>query len=302
MKVRANGIDIEVQDSGTAADGRPVALLIMGLGMQLVAWPPAVLEMLDQAGYRVVRFDNRDAGLSQHFNHLGTPNVVWSSLKLRLGWPVRSPYGLHDMAADALGVLDALGIAAAHVVGVSMGGMIGQRLALAAPQRVLSLTSIMSSSGARGLPQPDSRVLRVMMQRPKKQADRAVIVAHYLRVFKAIAGRWAPGDEAELLERVGMAVGRDYAPDGTVRQMVAIAADAARCDALAQIRCPTLVLHGRCDPLLPLAHGEDTARRIAGARFAAIDDMGHDLVQSVAARLMPYVGPFLHAQRAGVGA
>jgi pimeloyl-ACP methyl ester carboxylesterase len=154
MKIKANGIQIEVEDTG--ADGsqndRPVVLLIMGLGMQLIAWPPALVQGLVDAGFRVIRHDNSDIGLSQHFDHLGVPNLVWATLQHRLGLSPKAPFTLSDMAADAVGVLDALKIERAHIVGVSMGGMIAQRVAIAAPKRVLSLTSIMSSSGARGLP------------------------------------------------------------------------------------------------------------------------------------------------------
>src|SRR3569832_3025386 len=149
MRVRANGIAIEVEDTGPA--DRPAGVLIMGLGMQLVAWPDAFIDALVDAGYRVVRFDNRDVGLAEHFDVLGIPNIMWESVKHRFGFPVQTPYTVHDMAADTLGVMDALGIARAHIVGVSMGGMIAQRVALAAPVRTVSLASVMSSSGARYL-------------------------------------------------------------------------------------------------------------------------------------------------------
>lgn len=297
MKVRANGIDIEVQDSGSGvSDKRPVVLLIMGLGMQLVAWPLAMLQMLDDAGYRVIRFDNRDIGLSQHFDHLGKPNLLWTGLKHRLGWHIRPPYTLEDMAADSIGVLDALGVAKAHVVGVSMGGMIAQRVTLATPERVASLTSIMSSSGARGLPQADPRLMRILFSRPAN-ASRDAIVAHYVRLFKAIGSPGFPTDEADLVQRIGLSVDRNYHPAGTLRQMVAIAADATRADDLSRLSKPTLVLHGHADPLVPLAHGQDTARRIPGARFAGIEGMGHDLAQGVVDRLMPHMAPFFLAHR-----
>ena len=148
MKIIANGIHIDIADSAAESPeptGRPVVLLIMGLGMQLIAWPSAMVQGLVDAGFRVVRFDNRDIGLSQHFDALGTPNLLWAGLKYRLGWRIKPPYTVQDMADDAKGVLDALRIAKAHVVGVSMGGMIAQRLALSAPERVLSLASVMSS-------------------------------------------------------------------------------------------------------------------------------------------------------------
>lgn len=293
MQVKANGINIEVEDTG-AGDGaeRPAVLLIMGLGMQLVAWPPAVVQPLVEAGYRVIRFDNRDIGLSQHFDHMGTPNLIWSGLKHRLGFNVKAPYSLRDMAADSVGVLDALGVAKAHVVGASMGGMIAQRVALAAPDRVQSLTSIMSSSGARDLPQADAKVMRVLFSRPA-DSSRDAIVAHYLRLYKAIGSPGFPTDEAELKQRITMGVDRSFHPAGTTRQMVAIAADNMRAQELASIAKPTLVLHGHADPLVPVAHGQDTARRIPGARFAGIDGMGHDLAAGVVDRLLPHMTPFL---------
>lgn len=294
MKIRANGISIEVEDSGAdgSQGGRPVVLLIMGLGMQLVAWPPAFVQALVEAGLRVVRFDNRDIGLSQHFDHLGVPNVLWASVKYRMGWAIQPPYTLADMAGDAVGVLDALGIAQAHIVGVSMGGMIAQRVALAAPQRVLSLTSIMSSSGARGLPQADPKVVRVLLGRPAGNG-RKDIEDHYVRLLRAIGSPGFPTREAELRERIFAGLARSYHPQGVTRQMVAVAADAQRAGELAQLRCRTLVMHGRADPLVPYPCGEDTARRIPGARLVGIDGMGHDLAPGVVDRLLAELLPFL---------
>lgn len=289
MKIIANGINIEVEDSGAGLDAqgrpRPAVLLIMGLGMQLIAWPPALVQSLVDAGYRVVRFDNRDAGLSQHFDALGKPKVLWAGLKYRLGWRIKPPYSLHDMALDALGVLDALRIDQAHVVGVSMGGMIAQRLALLAPARVLSLASIMSSSGARGLPEARPEVTRVMLSRPAgKGMDAAV--DHSVRLFRAIGSPGFPMREAELREIVGAAARRSLHPQGILRQMVAVLADRARADALAGVTAPALVVHGRADPLVPFACGEDTARRIPGAQLVGIDGMGHDLPPGVVERLL----------------
>jgi pimeloyl-ACP methyl ester carboxylesterase len=296
MKIRANGIDIEIEDTG--GDG-PVVLLVMGLGMQLVAWPSTLVQALVDAGYRVLRLDNRDIGLSQHFDALGTPNLMWAALKHRLGIAITPPYALHDMASDALGVLDTLGIAQAHVVGVSMGGMIAQRMALAAPQRVLSLTSIMSSSGARGLPAAQSKVLRALMARPMGK-DVAAIVAHYENLFGIIGSPAFPVDPPLLRERIRAGIERSYHPQGTVRQMVAIAADATRADALRTLRRPTLVIHGKADPLVPYACGQDTAQRIPGAHLAGIEGMGHDLAPGVVNALLPHLQPFLasHTVRA----
>ena len=297
MRIKANGIAIEVEDSGADERGeqRPAVLLIMGLGMQLVAWPPQLVRALVDAGYRVVRHDNRDIGLSQHFDHLGVPNLLWTSLRHRLGLPIHNlPYSLQDMAADAIGVLDALGIGAAHVVGVSMGGMIAQRLALAAPDRVLSLTSIMSSSGARGLPQARLAVQRVLLSKPASAALQDVL-AHYVHLYQTIGSPGFPLSEQEMRARILFGYQRSFHPVGTMRQMVAIVADDERAAALGGIRSPTLVLHGRADPLVPFACGEDTARRIPGARLVGIDGMGHDLAPGVVERLLPHMQPFLQA-------
>ena len=297
MRIKANGIAIEVEDSGADERGeqRPAVLLIMGLGMQLVAWPPQLVRALVDAGYRVVRHDNRDIGLSQHFDHLGVPNLLWTSLRHRLGLPIHNlPYSLQDMAADAIGVLDALGIGAAHVVGVSMGGMIAQRLALAAPDRVLSLTSIMSSSGARGLPQARLAVQRVLLSKPASAALQDVL-AHYVHLYQTIGSPGFPLTEEEMRARILFGYQRSFHPVGTMRQMVAIVADDDRAAVLGGIRSPTLVLHGRADPLVPFACGEDTARRIPGARLVGIDGMGHDLAPGVVERLLPHLQPFLQA-------
>lgn len=292
MRIEANGIAIEAEDTGSRDDGQPAVLLVMGLGMQLIAWPAEFVRALVDAGFRVVRFDNRDIGRSQHFDHLGVPNLMWESVKQRAGLPVRSPYALQDMALDSLGVLDALGIGRAHVVGVSMGGMIAQRVALAAPQRVLSLTSIMSSSGARYLPGPRPHVLGALLSRPQGRGEEA-LVEHGVKIWKLIGSPAFPPDEATLREGVRAAVRRSFHPAGTMRQMAAVAADRRRADELPRITAPTLVVHGRDDPLVPLACGHDTARRIAGARFVAVPGMGHDLPPPVVEHLLEPLLPHL---------
>lgn len=288
MKIIANGIDIEVEDSGpgTLGESRPVVLLIMGLGMQLVAWPPQLVQALVDAGYRVIVHDNRDVGLSHRFEALGKPNLIWQGIRHKLGLIPRAPYSLNDMAADSLGVLDALGIARAHVVGASMGGMIAQRVALLAPQRTLSLTSIMSTSGAKGLPAPRPEVIRALLKRPADHRSQAV-VAHYLKLFKVIGSPGFPTPESELRERISRGVERGYYPVGTLRQMLAIMADITRSGQLVRLRLPTLVVHGKADPLVPYACGEDTARRIPGAQLLGIEGMGHDLPPGVVERLLP---------------
>ena len=297
MKIIANGIHIDIADSAAERRehaARPVVLLIMGLGMQLIAWPPAMVQGLVDAGFRVVRFDNRDVGLSQHFDQLGTPNMLWAGLKYRLGWRIKPPYTVQDMADDARGVLDALQIAKAHVVGVSMGGMVAQRLALSAPERVLSLASVMSSSGARGLPEATAKVSRALLSRPAGKNLLAEI-DHAVKLFKLIGSPGFPMDESLLRARVAAATERSYHPQGFMRQMVAIAADSQRAAALSRMAVPTLVVHGKADPLVPFACGEDTARRIPGARLSLIDGMGHDLAPGVVDRLLPLLIPHFQA-------
>lgn len=291
MIVQANGLAIEVEDTGPGR--REPVLLVMGLGMQLTAWPDSFVRGLADAGHRVLRFDNRDIGLSTRLDHLPAPNLLWESMKLRVGLPVRAPYPLSAMADDALGVLDALGIERAHVVGASMGGMIAQRMALAAPERVLTLTSIMSTSGARHLPGPQPRVLQVMLSRPRDHSEPALL-AHYTRLFQAIGSPAYPVPVAELRKRILDSVRRGgYRPACTARQLAAVAADVNRAQELGRIRAPTLVLHGADDPLVPVACGEDTARRIPGARFVAIAGMGHDLPPGVVERLLDPLLPHL---------
>jgi pimeloyl-ACP methyl ester carboxylesterase len=284
MKIEANGISIEVHEHGLRA--HPAVLLIMGLGMQLIAWPPTVIEPLVQAGYRVITFDNRDIGLSQHFDHLGCPNILWVGIKRKLGLRIEPAYSLQDMARDALGVLDALNISKAHIVGASMGGMIAQHLASAAPQRVLSLTSIMSSSGAPLLPEAKPAVLRALLSRPRSRSLED-ISAYYMKLFSVIGSPAFAMDSPLLQERIRMGVERSYHPEGTLRQMVAVAADTQRHELIKRITAPTLVVHGLADVLVPPAHGRDTAQRIVGSRFLGIEGMGHDFAPGAVKKWLP---------------
>ena len=298
MKIKANGIDIEVEDTGAGLNSsgqeRPVVVLIMGLAMQLVAWPAPFVQALVDEGYRVIRFDNRDIGLSQHFDSLGTSNLLWAGLKVRLGMAVKSSYSLSDMALDTLGVLDALGIPKAHIVGVSMGGMIAQRVALAAPGRVASLTSIMSTSGARSLPQARPEVMRALLSRPASMSEQA-IGDFYVKLLKVIGSPAFPVPEADVRNRAYLAFKRSYHPEGINRQMMAIVADTGRAEALKNINVPTLVVHGKADALVPFAHGQDTHRRIPRSQFVPIEGMGHDLPPGVVERLLGLLVPHFKA-------
>ena len=275
MKISANGVAIEVEDHGSP-QGEPL-LLIMGLGMQLVAWHEDFVESLVQRGFRVIRFDNRDIGLSENLDRFGAPRLGLDALKFALGLRVSSPYTLADMAADSVGVLDALGIPQAHVCGASMGGMIAQQMAVRHPDRVKSLTLMMTSSGARKLPGPSLKVRSALMARPKNPTDVESVIAHYVALYELIGSPGYRPADGYVRSRLQMSVRRSYRPAGTARQMVAIAADGDRSPLVAQIRLPTQIIHGKADPLVPVAAGHDLAAKIPGAELDLIDGMGHDL-------------------------
>ena len=282
MRIVANGIGIEVDDQGLPS-GEPL-LLIMGLGMQLVGWPDELVQMLVSRGFRVIRIDNRDIGLSQHFDQLGVPNLPWAMLRFAMHLPVRSPYALADMAADALGVLDALGITRAHVCGASMGGMVAQHLAAQHPERVKSLTLVMTSSGARHLPQAGMTVRRMLMSRPDGN-DKAAVVAHMVRLLGVIGSPAYPSEPERLQRRLQTMVARSWHPAGTVRQMLAIAADGDRTALLPRISAPTHVMHGAADVLVPVAAAHDLRSKIRGSTIDIIPGMGHDLPLPLLERL-----------------
>ena len=288
MRISANGIALEIEDHGPVS-GEPL-LLVMGLGMQLLAWHEDFVAMLVWRGFRVIRFDNRDIGLSQRFDSAGLPNLVVDSLRYALGMRVKSPYTLDDMAADSIGILDALGIASAHVCGASMGGMIAQRMAARAPDRVKSLTLIMTSSGARHLPGPSLKVRSAMISRPEDPHAIESIVAHYVDLYALIGSPAYPSPPGYLEERFTRSVQRSYRPGGTARQMVAIAADGDRSPLLTAIRMPTHVIHGAADALVPVPAGRDLAKRIPGATLDVIEGMGHDLPRELWPRFVDGIG------------
>ena len=274
MQIVANGIGIEVDDQGPA-NAEPL-LLIMGLGMQLIAWPEEFVQMLVSRGFRVIRMDNRDAGLSQGFDSLGVPSLVWAAMRHSVRLPVNAPYGLHNMAADALGVLDALGVQRAHVCGASLGGMVAQHLAARHPQRVKSLTLMMTTSGARRLPQPHWLVQKALLSRPNGK-DPAAVVTHLQKLLTLIGSPAYPAEPEALRQRLLATVQRAYRPAGTVRQLMAVVADGDRTALLPLIKSPTQIIHGQADPLVLVAAGHDLAARIQGARIDIVPGMGHDL-------------------------
>ena len=276
---RANGIDICYQALGDR--GSPAILLIIGLGMQLIAWPDAFCESLVDSGFRVIRFDNRDAGHSTHIDWRQRPRLLLSIARGVLGLPVRSPYQLSDMAADAIALLDALEVERAHLVGVSMGGMIAQCMAARYPEHLLSLTSIMSSSGNWRVACGKPAVLGQLLRRPARPDDPASQLDHLMRLFGVIGSPGFPSDQADLRQQLARAIRRANCPAGHYQQLLAIIAAGDRRRELARIRTPTLVIHGADDPLVPVAAGYDTAKHIAGARLEIIRGMGHDLPPAV---------------------
>ena len=275
MQVSANGVSIEFEEHGSRS-GEPL-VLIMGLGMQLVAWHQDFVAMLVARGFRVIRFDNRDSGLSQRFDQYGVPNLAFESLKFAAGIKIKAPYGIADMADDTAALLDSLGIARTHICGASMGGMIAQHLAVRHPQRVASLTLIMTSSGSRKLPGPTLKIRSALISRPADANDLRSVIAHHVKFYRLIGSPGYPASEHSLHERLGSAVRRAYRPAGLARQMVAIAADGDRSALLSRIRQPTQIVHGEADPLVPVAAGVDLVARIVGAKADLIAGMGHDL-------------------------
>jgi pimeloyl-ACP methyl ester carboxylesterase len=270
---RANGIDLCYEIFG-AADAEPM-LLIMGLGAQMILWDDDFCRQLAARGFRVIRFDNRDIGMSGKLTggkRLGPLEL----LKLRfLNIPVAAPYRLHDMALDVIGLLDALGIKSAHLVGASMGGMIAQEVAISFPQRVRSLTSIMSTTGNPKLPPPTREAAAVLMAPPPK--TREEYLERFAQTWKILRAGSFPQDEALDRSRAERTFERGLNPAGVARQLRAILASGSRTQRLASVKTPTLVIHGTVDPLVPPEGGKDTAASIPGAKLLMIEGMGHAL-------------------------
>jgi pimeloyl-ACP methyl ester carboxylesterase len=276
--ITANNIQLYYEDNGPP--DAPVILLVMGLGTQMIAWPDMFIQGLVAKGFRVIHYDNRDVGMSQRMEGAPVSNLMWAFFANTVGLPVRSAYSLADMAKDGIGLLDALGIRNAHIVGASMGGMIVQHMAASHPHKVMSLTSIMSTSGKRGLPGPRADIRKNMMRPRAANPTREQAVATGTEIVKAFSYPDPARPENAYAELVGRAYDRGYYPVGTVRQLLAIVADGSRVEMLKTIRVPTLVIHGGADPLVPKEGGIDTAKHISGARLEIIEEMAHDLPPS----------------------
>jgi pimeloyl-ACP methyl ester carboxylesterase len=285
--VKANGIEIAYEEFGEAR--APAILLVMGLATQLTAWPEPFCKGLADRGFRVIRYDNRDVGLSSKIEGGPPPDIGAAFANLMSGKPVAAPYKLGDMAQDAVGLLDGLGIAKAHLVGVSMGGMISQLVAADFPQRTRSLVSIMSTSGDPSVPPGKPEAMAVLMGPRPDPKDREAVIKHSMNTLRVIAGPGYPIEEAELRKRVEPAVDRSYYPPGIARQLVAILASGSRVEALKRIRIPSLVIHGSDDPLVPVEGGRHTAGQIVGARLEIIPRMGHDLATPLLPRLVDLI-------------
>jgi proline iminopeptidase len=291
-------LHIEYESLGDPS--HPAIVLIMGLGMQLTAWPDSFCRALVERGYRVVRFDNRDCGLSDRAPGKKRANLMLAMAASALGLPVRTPYTLEDMAGDVTGLMDRLGIPQAHIVGASMGGMIAQVLTAKFPQRALSLTSIMSSSGNRRVSKPTKPARKILLSRPADPKDTESVIDYMVQMFGVIGSPAYPASKDELRQRLGRSIRRAYTPAGTARQLLAIIASGDRRKLLRTIKAPTLVIHGAADPLVPLAAGRDTAQNIPGAELLVIEGMGHDFPEA----LMPGLAKAIadHCDKSGVTA
>lgn len=271
----ANGIRIEYDEIGDSTD--PAMLLVMGFGAQLINWPDDFCEALAGHGFRVIRYDNRDVGLSERFEGMGEPNAADVAKAVADGAPVDIPYRLGDMAADGIGLLDALDVDRAHVVGASMGGMIVQLMAVEHGARLRSMTSIMSGTGNPALPQAKPEALEALLSRPADPNDRDSVIEHTLKVHRVIASPQYPTPDDLARHRAAATYDRAYYPAGRTRQYAAILADGSRVERLSRVTVPSLVIHGSDDPLVRVESGKDTANAIPGAKLMVIEGMAHDL-------------------------
>ncbi|ASP31477.1 alpha/beta hydrolase [Qipengyuania flava] len=295
-KTTANGIEIHYEEQGDPA--APAMLLIMGFGAQLTLWPDELVEALAAQGFRVIRYDNRDVGLSQKFDGVKAPGLVKMTLLSKIGFTPKVPYTLADMADDGVGLLDALGIERAHIVGASMGGMIAQHVAARHPDRCLSLTTVFSTTGNPKLPPARPEAMKALITRPDS-TEEGVLVEHGMMLARTIGSPGYPAPEDRLRERTLASVRRSFYPEGPTRHLSAIVADGDRRAMLRDIAVPTLVLHGEDDPLVPCEGGRDTAASIPDARLKTIPGWGHDLPLELVDELAGAIGE--HARQSGGG-
>jgi pimeloyl-ACP methyl ester carboxylesterase len=291
-RANANGIELEYDTFGNPA--APPLILVMGLGAQMILREDEFCEELAASGFHVVRFDNRDIGKSTQLDDLGIPNVFEAMTAALSGQPVTAPYSLDEMADDTVALMTALGIDKAHVVGASMGGMIAQTVAIRHPDRLLSLTSIMSTPGDPTLPPATPEAMRVLLTPPP--GDREGNVARALEAWKVIGSPGYPFDEPRMRAIFGLAFDRGYNPGGVARQFAAIMKSGDRTSALRNVTVPSLVIHGAADPLVRIEAGHATAKAIPDAEILVIEGMGHDFPRGTWAPIIAAIGK--HAARA----
>lgn len=288
------GISLHYESRGP--EGAPTILLVMGLGVQMILWPEPLIDALVARGFRVVRFDNRDVGLSSQLHHLGVPNIGLQYLRYRMHLTLNAPYRIDDMARDTAGLIDALGLGKVHLVGASMGGMICQNVAATFPEKVLSLTSIMSTTGRRSLPQPSWPVTKALLTPPAKKGDTEGAIRRMMHVFRVIGSKSLPAAEVHLREICERHILRANYPPGGARQILAIAASGDRTAVIRTIKVPTLVIHGDEDPLVLPEAGRETARVInaggGNARLLLLSGMGHDFPLPLIPQISAEIGAF----------
>ncbi len=275
--VKANGLEITFDTFGDA-DSAPM-LLISGLGGQMISWDDPLCRLLASRGYRVIRFDNRDAGLSTKLEGAEVPDPLVLFETLSQKKRIRAPYTLDDMAQDAFGLLDALGIVAAHVLGMSLGGMIAQTMAIRKPERVRTLISIMSTTSDPNLPPPRPEALKMLLAPAPR--SREAYLEHAVEWRKVLSGPGFSDDEERIRTRAARMFDRGLHPEGKARQMAAVLASGSRKEALRAVSLPTLVIHGDADPLVPVECGIDTADAIEGAKLMIVRGLGHALPPAV---------------------
>lgn len=287
--------EVRLAYQSVGRDSDPALLLVMGLGGQLIHWPDDVVERLCRQGFRVIRFDNRDVGLSTWARPAPDASLGFAALRYRLGFSVQAPYTLRDMAGDSLRLMDSLGIQRFHLLGASMGGMIAQHMADLAPQRVESLTLLMTSSGAPGLPAPSPQLLEQLARR--EAPDRAAAIAQQADLLAALGSPQLPSDRAQLLREAERSYDRAFNPQGVQRQILAILAEPSRVALLERLRVPTLVVHGTADPLLPVMHGVHVAAHVRGSELKLIPGLAHRFQAAFREPLLAAVLPYLRERR-----
>ncbi|MDO8288091.1 MAG: alpha/beta hydrolase [Parvibaculum sp.] len=270
--IKANGITINYEDRGPA-DGRPL-LLVNGYTSTMMSWPVALMDGLKARGFRVIRYDNRDVGKSEKLK--GIPDISLVAKAVREGTKPDIPYTLSDMAADGMGLLDALGISQAHIMGISMGGMIVQSMAINHPEKIISATSIMSSTGGPDVPRATDAAMVALQERPTS-GEREVVLRHNMKGRRVYQSPAYPMSDEALYQKCATEYDHMFYPEGASRQYAAIIGDGSRCERLKSVKLPFLVIHGNDDPLVPPGGGIDTAKYVAGSKLVLIDGMGHDL-------------------------